>query len=296
MKTRSADRKRPFFIVDVFAEAKYSGNQLAVIADAEGLPPSTMQKIARETNFSETTFIMSGRGRDGGYGVRIFTPGEEVPFAGHPVLGTAFIIRQEMAGKAQGVTLDLKAGRIPVSFTAGGVASMRQLSPEFGHVFRPGEIAKILGMAPGAIDERFPIEEVSTGLPCIIVPLKRLEDVRRARIDTAKYMKLAQASAAKAILVFCPETYRKENDLNVRFFAGYYGIPEDPATGSANGCLAGYLARHRYFGKPDVQARVEQGYEIGRRSLILISAQDRQGAIDVNVAGRVLPVARGELA
>jgi len=119
--------------------------------------------------------------------------------------------------------------------------------------------------------------------------------LKRARVARDKYSELIEAAQAKAILIFCTETYNQENDLNVRFFADYFGVPEDPATGSANGCLAGYLVKHRYPGKDRINVRVEQGYEIGRPSLLLLKAGGEEGRIEVNVGGRVVMVAKGEL-
>jgi len=145
------------------------------------------------------------------------------------------------------------------------------------------------------MDNRFPIQDVSTGIPFIIVPLKTLEALKQTRIARDKYFELIENTQAKAILIFCPETYNQENDLNVRVFADYYGVPEDPATGSANGCLAGYLVKHRYYGKDRINIRVEQGYEMGRPSLLLLKAEGKEGRIDVYVGGKVVMIAKGEL-
>jgi trans-2,3-dihydro-3-hydroxyanthranilate isomerase len=131
-------------------------------------------------------------------------------------------------------------------------------------------------------------------MPFIIVPLKTLDAVKRARISMDSLLGLAKEAKA-GILVFCPETYEKGNDLNVRVFVDLFGIPEDPATGSGNGCLAGYLSRYRYFGTDEVNARVEQGYEVRRRSLLLLKAEDRDGSIRVHVGGKVVLVAAGKL-
>ncbi len=128
-----------------------------------------------------------------------------------------------------------------------------------------------------------------------MVPLKTLDALKRARISRDRYFEFIKDTQAKTILIFCPETYKKENDLNVRFFADYYGVPEDPATGSGNGCLAGYLVKHRYFGKDRIDIRVEQGYEIGRPSLLLLKAEKKGEEIDVYVGGKVVMVAKGEI-
>jgi len=285
-----------FNIVDVFAEEKYAGNQLAVVRYGKDVPDLEMQRIARETNYSETTFINSSEERNGGYDVRIFTPKQEVPFAGHPTLGTAYVIEQEAIGKpVEKIVLNLKVGQIPVTFSPDGVLWMRQKQPAFGRTFDPQTISQILSIEPEAIDDRFPIEEVSTGLPFIIVPLRKLEDVKHCALAKDKYFDLVKETEAKSILVFNPETYDAKNNLNVRVFAEAYGITEDPATGSANGCLAGYLSKYRYFKTERVNVRVEQGYEVGRPSLLHLTAEVRDGAIAVSVGGRVVPIARGEL-
>ncbi len=288
-----------FYIVDVFAEEKYAGNQLAVFTNAGTLSDIKMQKIAKEMNYSETTFVLSEEERTLRYDVRIFTPEKEVPFAGHPTLGTAFIIQKEIMKKpTKEVILNLKVGQIPVTLVYGnGVLDtlwMKQMPPEFFQVFDTGEISPVLSIDEKDIDNKFPIQEVSTGLPFIIVPLKSLDAVKRAKIAKDKYYELIENTKAKAILIFCPEPCSKENDLHVRVFVDYYGIPEDPATGSGNGCLAGYLVKNLYFGKDYIDIKVEQGYEIGRPSLLYLRA-GKNKEIDVFVGGKVIPVAKGEL-
>jgi trans-2,3-dihydro-3-hydroxyanthranilate isomerase len=291
-----------FYIADVFAEEKYAGNQLAVFRDAGGLPSEEMQKIAAEMNYSETTFVLSEEERDGGYDVRIFTPREEVPFAGHPILGTAHVIRREIVGKpVERVVLNLKGGKTPVEFgrgggEEGGVLWMEQRPPVFGETFDRGRVGRVLGLGGGRIDPDYPVQEVSTGLPAILVPLKDLAALRQSEVDRQGYFELIRGSGAKALFAFSPEPYNEENDLSARFFADYYGVPEDPATGSAGGCLAGYLLRHGYLGKGPVDVRVEQGHEIGRPSLLYLRAgEDEDGGTRVSVGGKVAMVARGEL-
>ncbi len=291
----------PLSIVDVFAEEKYAGNQLAVVRDTRGLSSSEMQAIAREMHFSETSFILSEKKRQGGYDVRIFTPEEELPFAGHPTLGTAYVISQEIVKKqTEKITLNLKVGQIPVTFTyvdgKPDVLWMRQKHLTFGTVYDVKSIADALSLEVADIDPAFPIQEVSTGIAAIIVPLRTLSAMKRARTNRDKYFELVKNTEAKAILVFCPETYHRQNHLNVRVFVDYYGIPEDPATGSANGCLAAYLVKHKYFAQDQINIRVEQGYEIKRPSLLLLkAAHSKSGKINVDVGGKVVPVAKGEL-
>ncbi len=288
-----------FHIVDVFAEQKYTGNQLAVFRNAHGLSSDEMQKIAREVNFSETTFIPSDAERDGGYDVRIFTPAAEVPFAGHPTLGTACIIRQKIVREpAQQVNLNLRIGQIPVRFDRGSdgrdIAWMTPKEATFGEVFDARGLAPLLKVDPADVDTDFPIQSVSTGLPFVLLPLRSLEATRRAGVVRDKWLDWVKDRPAKMLFVFCRETVDPDNHIHARAFCDYYGIVEDPATGSANSCFAAYLVKHRYFGTDQIDVRVEQGYEIGRPSLIYLNAQNRGGTIHVEVGGKVIPVAQGE--
>jgi trans-2,3-dihydro-3-hydroxyanthranilate isomerase len=291
--------KKPiFYIVDVFAEEKFSGNQLAVFNYSK-FSNTEMQKIAREMHYSETTFILSENNQNNTYDVRIFTPHKEIPFAGHPTLGTAYVIQKEIIkNPVNEIVLNLKSGKIPVFFPMSKKESeiiwMKQLRPIFGKELDPKLISEILNLNLSDIETRFPIQIVSTGLPTIIVPLKTLDAVKQVKINTKKLFQFVKTINAKTILVFCPETYKKENHLNARFFAEYLGIMEDPATGSANGCLAGYLVEHNYFNKDRINIRVEQGYEIGRPSQLYLKANKKDEEIDVFVGGKVIIIAKGK--
>jgi trans-2,3-dihydro-3-hydroxyanthranilate isomerase len=284
-----------FYILDVFAEKRYAGNQLAVFRNAGGISSGEMQKIAREINFSETTFILSDQPREGGYDVRIFTPKEELPFAGHPTLGTAYIILNKILnGTDDQVVLNLKAGKIPVTRGQGGYAWMNQLPPVFSQQHEPGALVSILSLDRSDIDSRFPVQEVSTGVPFFIVPLINLAALKKARVDKDRYFAFINKTESKGILIFCPETHETLNDISVRVFVDYYGVPEDPATGSGNGCLAGYLVKHRYFGASRIDIRSEQGYEIDRPSLLLLKAELSGEGIKIQVGGKSTIVAEGE--
>ena len=288
-----------FYIVDVFAESRLSGNQLAVFRDCTKLSTASMQRIAQEMHYSETTFIRSEEPSDGGYDVRIFTPNYELPFAGHPTLGTAYVIQSRVIGKpVEEVTLNYKVGQIPVTFSYSGASAdvlwMRQKPPTFGRSFERNRIAKVLGLKSSYIDRKFPAQLVSTGIPFVIVPLTSLKAVRQIAVDRAALADLLKETETTLIFVFCPETYSKRNQLNARGLGVPDTIPEDPATGSANGCLAAYLVRHRFFGQTEVDVRVEQGYEMGRKSLLYLRAKETPKGIEVNVGGRVAFVASGE--
>ncbi|MFO7865457.1 MAG: PhzF family phenazine biosynthesis protein [Candidatus Aminicenantes bacterium] len=291
---------KTFYIVDVFAERKYAGNQLAVFRDGGQYSSEKMQILAREMNFSETTFIITDKKKAGGFDVRIFTPAREVPFAGHPTLGTAFIIQRHLIQKpVDKVILNLEAGQIPVTFTYAGDEAewlwMRQKTPRFGDSLDLGLVAESLHLNRSDLDGRFPAEEVSTGIPFLIVPVKTLAAMKRARVNQDLFMALVKDKKAKAPLLFCPETYSEKHDLNVRVFADYYQVPEDAATGSANGCLAGYLVKNRFFQSGSIDIHVEQGCEIGRPSLLCLKAEEKEKEIVVHVGGRVFSVAQGEL-
>jgi trans-2,3-dihydro-3-hydroxyanthranilate isomerase len=288
-----------FYIVDVFAESRLSGNQLAVFRDCRKLSTASMQRIAQEMHYSETTFIRSEEPRNGGYDVRVFTPAYELPFAGHPTLGTAYIVQSQIIGKpAAKVALNMRAGQIPVTFSyrdgAPDVLWMKQKKPTFGKTFGRERIAKIFALKASDIDPKFPVRLVSTGLPFIIVPLTGLKAIKGIKVDKAGLARLFKETDTNVILLFSPETYSKENDLNVRVLGFPDVIPEDPATGSGNGCLAAYLIRERYLGRDNIDIRVEQGYEINRRSLLRLMARENPKGIDVNVGGRVQFVASGE--
>jgi trans-2,3-dihydro-3-hydroxyanthranilate isomerase len=288
-----------FYIVDVFAEEKFAGNQLAVFRGGGGLSGDIMLRIAQEMHYSETTFILSETPTQGGYDVRIFTPGGEVPFAGHPTLGTAHILRQEVLKQpVELVRLNLKAGQIPVTFEPSTdettVSWMQQIQPVFGETLEAGDLAAALSLDTAEIDTRFPIQQVSTGLEFIIVPLKTLASLKKAHTNRDKYFALIEHTWAKQIMMFCPEPHLPENNISVRMFADNLGIPEDPATGSGQGCLAAYLVKQRYFGEAKIDLRSEQGFEVGRPSLLYLRASEQDGQFDIRVGGRSITIAKGE--
>ena len=284
-----------FYILDVFAEEKYAGNQLAVFRHAGDLSTDQMQKLAREMNYSETTFITAESPRAGGYDVRIFTPQTELPFAGHPTLGTAWLIQQEIiAQQVSEVKLNLKVGSIPVTFnyTDGSpdILWMRQVEPAFTDVYPPEQMARVLGLNIDDFDTRFDIRQVSTGIPFTIVPVKTLDAVKRAKVKEDLFPDIK-----KAFLVFSRQTYHPQNDLHARVFAVGYGVSEDPATGSANGCLAAWLVQQKFFNSNQIDITVEQGCEINRPSKLYLKATEANGKIEVHVGGKVIPTAQGEL-
>jgi len=286
-----------FHICDVFATERYAGNQLAVVTDASDLSTEEMQAVANEMNYSESTFV-TGRDDDG-WDVRIFTPNSEIPFAGHPTLGTAAVIREHLAsGDPDLFTLRLGVGDVPVRVEDDGddpLYWMTQQPPEFGETFDRETAAAAVGLSPEDVRDDLPVQWVSTGLPTVVVPLRDREALERAEVDPAGYEALTGDHDGKNVLAFCPEPRDPAHDYADRVFSPFYGVPEDPATGSSNGCLAGYLVHHR---DEPLDAVVEQGYEMGRPSLLHLAAAERDDGddgIEVRVGGRVVPVARGDL-
>jgi len=283
-----------FFITDVFGNDKYSGNQLATFFDFGQLSTDEMQKIAREINFSESTFITSPDKVNDGFNVRIFTPVSEINFAGHPTLGTAFIINSHLLkDHTESVKLNYHVGQIPVTFE-NETLWMRQNQPEFGKSPATSLIAETLGLTTEDIDDRFPVMEVTTGLPFTIVPLRTINALKKARVSLPKFNEFIKQTWAKDILVFSRETYEWHHDLSSRVFVEYLGIPEDPATGSATGCLAAYILKYNVFGDDSIDLTVGQGYEINRPSELKIKASLNKGIYYINVGGKVMEIAEGD--
>ena len=283
--------------VDVFAERPLEGNALAVFTDARGLSSAEMQAIARETNLSETTFILP---RDAetearhGVQVRIFTVQEELPFAGHPTLGTASWLywNHPIFRGAAEITLDLPVGRIPVSFSgneaggAGVFATMRQNDPVFGSVHAPEAVAQALGLTVADLDPSVPVQTVSTGMAFCVVPLRSMEAARRLSMPPAASQSYLEDSDAKFFYCITPAPPGGA-DWHARM---QWPAGEDPATGSAAGCAIAYLVRHELAasGQPIV---IEQGVEMFRPSRIHVRATLEAGSVSgVFVGGRTIPV------
>ena len=282
-----------FYIVDVFAEAKYQGNQLAVFIPDREISKEEMLKIAKEMHFSETSFILSDKQPNGGYNVRIFTPDIEVPFAGHPTLGTSHIITEVFeGGKAKKIILNLGAGPIPVETSAGGIMTMSQNQPKFGMlVDNPKATADALSINADDIRTDFPSQWVSTGLESFIVPLKSIDAIERCSVNHPMRQKFIDDYAACNLLVFCED---ENGDIRVRTFMEDTGFLEDPATGSANGDLAAYLLKYNFFGKDKLNYRVSQGSEMGRPSVLYVNAELNNGIYKIEVGGTSYTVSEGD--
>ncbi|HYX52418.1 MAG TPA: PhzF family phenazine biosynthesis protein [Candidatus Limnocylindrales bacterium] len=285
-----------FTQVDVFTSVPLQGNQLAVFPDATGLTDEQMQAIARETNLSETTFVFP---RDKkieekeGIRVRIFTTTEELPFAGHPTLGTAHVLRGNSG--AEEVALALNVGRIPVNFSIheGEIFGvMTQREPHFGHMHSRDAVARAVGLKRGDIADDIPIQTVSTANAFAIVPVKSLKVLRSLEPTWTAMHRYLEQSDAKFFYFVSRETENPGVAMQARMF--FYG-GEDPATGSAAGPCIAWAVKHGAIGSRE-QVLLEQGIEMNRRSRIFVSAE-REGdkIVNVRVGGHVVEVVRGEL-
>jgi trans-2,3-dihydro-3-hydroxyanthranilate isomerase len=288
-------RRLPFVQVDVFTSVPLEGNQLAVFADGRSLSDTEMQAIAKETNLSETTFILprdAATERERGVRVRIFTTTEELPFAGHPTLGTAMVLRGDSG--AEEVALDLNVGRIPVRFsTRDGLpfGTMTQRDPEFKQKHSREDVARAAGLAVDDIADDLPIQTVSTGNPFAMVPLKSLAVLQNLSPTWATMKAYLEKTDAKFLYFVSRETLDPEARLQSRMIF-YNG--EDPATGSAAGPCAAWAVQYGVV-PADEQVLMEQGVEMKRRSRIFFSAgRNGNKIVNVRVGGHVVEVVRGE--
>jgi trans-2,3-dihydro-3-hydroxyanthranilate isomerase len=281
---------------DVFSSRPLEGNSLAVFLDGRGLTDPEMP-IAKEMNLSETTFILPrdpAIEREQGVRVRIFTVREELPFAGHPTLGTAFARRGQSG--AQQVVLELNVGRVPVSFedSAGKPAfgEMTQIEPTFGMQHEREAIAQATGLHVEDFDDSLPIETVSTGLPYTVTPLKSLAVMRNLQIDLKRGTEYLARTAGRFFYFVTRETVDREARLHARMLF-YNG--EDPATGSAAGCTAAWMVAHG-VAKSDERVLIEQGVEMKRPSRIFVRASRSDNrVVNVRVGGNAVEILRGEV-
>ena len=299
-------RKIRYHIVDVFTDRAFGGNPLAVVTNGRGISSELMQSIAKELNLSETTFVLPPESPENDYKVRIFTPGSELPMAGHPTVGTSFVLAREhmirLGGERVTIRLEEGVGPIPVDIMfrdgAPDLIWMQQPLPTFGPRFDDlAATAEMLTIAPEAIDETLPIEVVSCGVPFLYVPLKSLEAARSVRLRLDVWERSPQAADVNGVFVFTKETELPGSTVHSRMFAPGLGITEDPATGAASGPLGCYLVRHKLF--PEAQRAEftsEQGIEMGRPSIVKIVIEQEAGEITrVRVGGRCVFMGEGYL-
>ncbi len=295
-----------FVTADVFTDRIFGGNQLAVLPDARTVPAAQMQAIAREFNYSETVFVLPPEDPGHTRRLRIFTPGAELPFAGHPTIGTAHVLAAigeiPLAGEETRIVFEEGVGPVPVTIRAsGGKPDFCQLStamlPEFGpDAPSPDAVAAMLSLEIGDLSLQPPPIAVSCGVPFLFVTLKDREAVGRARLRPEVWDKVLRGGWAEAVYVFAFDAERPEAQIRARMFAPSMGIEEDPATGGAVAALAGHLATHD--GRPDGTLRwaIEQGIEMGRPSLLEAEADRADGAtVAIRVGGRSVLVCQGTM-
>jgi len=293
----------PMVQVDVFTSVRLEGNALAVITESRGLHIDEMYALARETNLSETAFLIRSdvaTERRAGIRVRIFTTREELPFAGHPTLGAAWVLREEVAAsgapRPREIHLSLNVGPITVRFEdegpdGGTFGEMTQVEPTFGPTQDRVEVARALGLPADALDPSLPIQTVSTGLPFTIVPLRSLSVAQALVFDRAGAQAHLDSHDGKFFYFVTRETVDPAARLHARMM--FYG-GEDPATGSAAGCTAAWAVAHG-LAKPDERFLIEQGLEMKRPSRLHVRAgKDGDKVTDVRVGGSVVQVLKGE--
>ena len=296
----TSSQKLSMVQVDVFTDRALTGNSLAVFLDGRGLSTGHMQALAREMNLSETTFILPGEvaaEKDRGVRVRIFTVQEELPFAGHPTLGTAFVLRSQRApAGATEVRLDLNVGTVPVHFTEEAAqpvfGEMTQRNPEFGATHDMEAVARLTGLNVADFDNSAPIQTVSTGVPFTIAALRSLKTLQNLRLDFSRSAEYLASSGGKFFYFVCRETVDPKARLHARML--FYG-GDDPATGSAAGCCSAWMVAHGVAASEE-QVLIEQGLEVHRPSRIFVRAskQDNQ-VVNVRVGGNCVEVLRGEV-
>jgi trans-2,3-dihydro-3-hydroxyanthranilate isomerase len=296
-----------YYIVDVFAQHKYGGNQLAVFVDLDNqLSDAEMQAMACEINFAESTFIKSIDG-DFRCRVRIFTPEHEVPFAGHPSVGTSYILSKFLFKSVQpSLVLVLKIGDIPMTILEPNdldqsVIFMRQTQPEFREFFTIEEISAELNIPIDDLDPSVPSQEITTGLPYIIIPLKNLAAMERLTLEfnafknflekRQKYRTNSPTGHSTSLFFYTKETYSVDNQYNTRMLLIENGaVSEDAATGSANGCFLAYLLEHQ---NERIKATVEQGFQMHRPSFIHLDGNYTEESYNLGVGGKTQLIAEG---
>ena len=293
-----------YHIVDVFTDTPFGGNQLAVYVDGRGLSSEQMQNIAREMNLSETTFILPSADSANDYRVRIFTPWRELPMAGHPTIGTTFVMGREkmidVSGASGKIMLEEGVGPIPVTYTVEnglpGMITMQQLAPKFGPRF--GDRAAIAAMLSLSVSDLgdTPMEVVDCGMSLLYIPLNSLNAVQNLKLRIDLYEQVTNEVGTGEIFVFTHETVQPSSTVHSRMFAPGLGISEDPATGGAGGPFGCYLVKYGLVQGNPARIVSEQGFEMGRPSLIYIDIERAGDTYTrVSVGGRAVYMGEGTL-
>lgn len=303
-------RQYHFIQADVFTEVIFGGNPVAVFPEAEGLSDDEMQKIAREMNLSETTFVLPATDKRADVRVRFFTPAAELPFAGHPTIGTHVILaslgRYKITGPVTRIFQQVGVGTLPVDLITDGNgktdrAVMTQSEARHGGIYKNRKkLAKALGLNEEDIHPDLPAQVYSTGLPGLVIPVNSLDAIQRITLDVGGFNEIVRSMGVTGAEVFTLETLDKAHHAHVRNFDPLVGVLEDPATGSMAGALGAYLlAKDCFPYEREFSTNhfvIEQGFEIDRPSLIEVEVDIREGNVtEVRVGGQVVIVANGEL-
>ena len=285
-----------FYQVDVFSNKLFGGNPLAVFLNGEDFAEYQLQQVAKEMNLSETTFISPPSHPDADFDVRIFTPGKEIPFAGHPTLGTAFVLKHAglIPSTKNHLLLNFKSGLVSVYLQDDGIILMKTPKGKILKTFSNNkEVAESLGLKVNNIDPDLPIQTVTTGFPALLVPITTLESIKEMVVDLVLLKPLLEQEKIDMVYPFTRQTFDQKNSIHARGFAPFIGIPEDPGTGSVASALGFYL--HEKNPK-EKDFRIEQGYEIKRPSNIFVEIVVAEGRTnEIRVGGRVRLVLKGIL-
>ena len=285
-----------FYQVDVFSNKLFGGNPLAVFLNGEVFAEHQLQQVAKEMNLSETTFISPPSHPDADFDVRIFTPGKEIPFAGHPTLGTAFVLKHAglISSTKNHLLLNFKSGLVSVYLQDDGIILMKTPKGKILKTFSNNkEVAESLGLKVNNIDPDLPIQTVTTGFPALLVPITTLESIKEMVVDLVLLKPLLEQEKVDMVYPFTRQTFDQKNSIHARGFAPFIGIPEDPGTGSVASALGFYLHEKNPKEKDFI---IEQGYEIKRPSNIFVKIVVAEGRTnEIRVGGRVRLVLKGTL-
>ncbi|MFN8484935.1 MAG: PhzF family phenazine biosynthesis protein [Anaerolineae bacterium] len=291
-------RRAPFVQADVFSDSPFGGNPVVVITDAGAMTTDDMLAVAQGMSFAETGFVLPATSTEANWRLRAFTPATEVPFSGHLILGAAYVLMTQADPPPRRVVVETDVGYLPVDADiADGHVSrvvVTERPPSFGKTIAAiGELADALGLPADRIgSEGLAPQVVDAGLPTLIVPTPSRDDVGRVAPDGLAAV--CERLGVSVVNVFTRETLKPEHTVYVRVFAPLLGVPEDPATGSANAALAAYLVRHGAVpAAPRARISAEQGYAVGRPSLIVVDALARGDDLELRVGGRVARAAEG---
>jgi trans-2,3-dihydro-3-hydroxyanthranilate isomerase len=295
--------RRRFVTLDVFTDKRFAGNPLAVVLEPDGLDTAAMQTIAREFNLSETVFVQPPENKDHRARIRIFTPVSELPFAGHPTVGTAVLLGLHDGGsQARDFILELSIGPVPCRATPAtengrAVFQLPRLPEDVGAPADDATIAAALGIAPEDIGfDGLRAARWSAGAPYTMVPVRDLDVIKRCHVETGPWKAAFGFDSHAAAYMFCRETAEPGHQFHTRMFAPLQGVSEDPATGSAAAAFAGYLAAHSGFGEGEHATRIEQGYEMGRPSQIELTLKIGGGKLTgASIGGSAVVVMEGAI-